>query len=481
MKGIHRIAGPLLLLLCAGLLIAEVLVRPAVGIANNGDFPKMAGPLALGPETGTWESHQFNDFVYTYVRADRYRYYGGFWSSEYLLLKVARGLQRILHAGPRFDIRWLGSVHGAILLLGIGLWIYALDSRWRLWGGLWTVAVWTDVAYVQYLNSMYTDAVALVSLVLCAGAGLQVVRRRNSRTMALLLAGAAVLFAASKSQHALPALLFIPLFLCFAFWSQDRAVRTAWVAGSALLVLVAAVLVNRTTDDYKNEGVFNLVFLRLAPEAPNRLAALRELGLGKEELAYLGMWAFVPNVPLNNPEWARQFHVRCNYATVLRYYLRHPSVPSRALYVNLSGQAPLMRPFANQSVEDGFKPDARASGFGSWSDLRAWLLERAPWHLILVVLAVLGSSVWLLLRSPEDRPFAGLALTMQMLAVLEYGIAVLADAAETFRHLVLFNVATDISILMLALLIGKVVARRRAGAPAGGVVRSMPGTGANPT
>ncbi len=45
-------AGPLLIALCGACIAFQVLVRPAVGIANNGDFPKMAEPLGIGPEIG---------------------------------------------------------------------------------------------------------------------------------------------------------------------------------------------------------------------------------------------------------------------------------------------------------------------------------------------------------------------------------------------------------------------------------------------
>src|SRR5262249_43129843 len=203
---------------------------------------------------------------------------------------------------------------------------------------------------------------------------------------------------------------FIPLFLSFAFRSRNRMARSMWVAGSVLLALVTGVLVRRTTDDYRSQAVFNLVFLRLAPEAPDPLRALQELGLGKDDLPFLGMHAFVANGPMTNPEWAGQFPRRCNHTLILRYYLRHPSVPIRHLYQDLSEQAAGMRPFGNRSPDDGFKLDARATHFVYWSDFRSFLYRRAPWVMILLALATLGGAAWLLLRSPSDRAFAGLVL-----------------------------------------------------------------------
>src|ERR1700674_2863527 len=102
---IRGCTGALLVLLCGICLVTQVLVRPAVGISNNNDFPKMAGPLGLGPEDGTWESHkQYGEFVYRYIRAERYNYKRNFrtaefLSSEYFFMKVARALQRKFYPG----------------------------------------------------------------------------------------------------------------------------------------------------------------------------------------------------------------------------------------------------------------------------------------------------------------------------------------------------------------------------------------------
>src|SRR5215472_3706589 len=103
-----------------------------------------------------------------------------------------------------------------------------------------------------------------------------------------------------------------------------------------------------------------------------------------------------------------------------------------------------MRPFVKRSPDDGFPRDSRATHFVYWSDFRAKLLSRAPWHLVVFYFLSCISALWLLLRLPAARPFAALTLAIQVVAVIEYGNAVLADATETFRHLFLFNVTTEI-------------------------------------
>jgi hypothetical protein len=470
-----RYAGIALLLVCAGCLIAQVLIRPAVGIANNGDFPKMAGPLGLGPELGTWESYPHGgEFVYRFVHADRFRYNDGYWradflSSEFFLVKAARGVQRIFQPGPRFDIRWLGAVQGALFLLAIGIWIYALAPRWRLWTGWLAVLIWTDVAYVQYLNSFYMDAAAMIFLLLCAAAGLHAIQNRNGWGFPLLTVCAATLFAATKAQHAIPAMVFLPLFLGLAFRSQTRLARGIWTGGSLLLLGGAFIVLQRSAEGYRSLGVYDMVFSRITPEVSDPLRTLKEFGLGRDELVYVNSFAYASNSPFvaHDQAWVRRFAARCNYGTLLKYYLRHPSVPIRFLYQDLSGPASRIVPWGNLSPDDGFKTDAQATHFTLWSNFRSFLLRRAPWHIVLLILVTLGGAVWLLVRSPSDRPFAGLLLTIQVLAIAEYGMAVLADSLETERHLFLFHVATEIVILSLPLLFLRVRERRGIRALAG--------------
>lgn len=467
----ERCAGPLLLAIAAACLIAQVFVRPAVGIANNGDFPKMADPLGLGPEDGGWESHrQYSEFIYRFVRDDRFNWErdfrtAEFLSSEFFFVKLARGLQRIVQPGPRFDIRWLGAVNGIFFLIAIAVWIYAIPPRWRLYAGLFVIFIWTDVAYVQYLNSFYMDTAAMIFLVLCVGAALHALKNPNSRMWPVVMAAAAVLFTVSKSQHAIPGLLFVPLLIGLALWNRRRFTRAVWLSASVLLIAGSSLVVGRQTIAWRSIGVYDVVFLRLAPQSPDPLHVLEELGLERKDLAYLGTHAFMSNSPMQNSEWARNFHTRCNNVNLARYYLRHPSSAAHFLYTGLSQSAAAMRPYANLSRDDGFPLYARTSHFTYWSDIRGFLYRHAPWHIVPLALVMIAGACWLLFQSPSDRAFAGLLLAVQAIGALELAGALLAESVETERHLFVFHVATEIAILLLAPLLLKIY---RAAVPTAG-------------
>jgi hypothetical protein len=469
MRKMGSYSGPLLLALCAVFLVAQILIRPAVGVGNNGDFIKMAGPFGLGPEDGNWQSHELSQgFFYRYVRADRYNYArefltAEFLSSEYFFVKLARGLQRMFQPGPHFDIRWLGCVNGACFFLAIAFWIYAIPPRWRLFAGAFVVFVWTDIAYVQYLNTFYMDTAAIVSLVLFAAVGLHVVNDRQSRTFPVLMAIAAIVFATSKTQHTVPAYLLVPLLAGLAFWNRDRVARGALLAGSVLIIIGAPVVLGRLTPFSRSGNVYNVVFMRITPALRDPLPALEELGLSAQELRLVNTYDYLSDSPMQNPDWAREFGSRCNVRSLLRYFFRHPSVTAHLLYQGLSAEAFQMQPNVNLSPEDGLS--IRVGGgaarkprqlvhFDYWSGLRSFLLFRAPWHVVLLAFITAAGSLWLLLGSPDssDRAFAGLALVIQLVAAVEFASAILADGLDTPRHLTIFHAATEISILLLPVL-----------------------------
>ena len=457
----HRWAGAVLVSLCAICLTVQVLVRPAVGMADNGDFAKMAGPLALGPQDPEEAETLFAAaFTYRYIKDDRYLYNSpfkdaAFLSSEFFLVKLARAAQKIVQPGPRFNIRWLGAVNAIFYLLAIALWIYALSGRWRIYGGLFVILVWTDVAYVDYLNSFYMDTSAIISLVLAIAAGLHFVKDHSNRIFPVLMVLAGTLFVASKAQHVLPGLLLVPLFLAFAIWSRDRVARLTWIGGSVLLAIGAYTVIGRVSEDWRRVAVFNAVFMHITPRARDPLRTLQDLGLGRKELPFVGMHAFLTNSPMQKPDWARAFSARCNYRTLLFYYLTRPSETADLLYGDLSQAAPEMRPYADRSLEDGFPPYSTATRFIWWTGIRAFLLRHAPWHVILLTCATLLGALWLIFRSPPNRPFAALVLTTQTLAALEFAIASLADGVDINRHLITFHAATEISILLFAILVSR--------------------------
>jgi hypothetical protein len=471
----------LAMLAALGLLIWQVLLPGFIGLANNGDFPKIAGRLSLSPAGG--DGDNFVYFEPNYLRAPRFYWNAELPSSElavaWVASKAAAKTQERLRDPHTFDIRWLGAVHALIWLAGFSLlfrlirplegipwWIAAIASLW----------IFMDVAYVAYFNSFYTDAAALVGAMAAVSLTPVLIGRiKAARVGAIVLFGAgALLYVTSKGQHA----LFGPLpaaLLCVIGWKtvHGKAKVAAFVT-AAVVLCGSAWTFGETPYWYKSQPRFNLIFARILPESADRARDVRELGLDSADLQYVGMHSFRPGTPVENVTWLRDFSQRSSYMAVLRFYLHHPSMPIGFLWSDLRLQASQIRPenLSNYSRRDGHPPGALTNRMASWSNLRRYAAARWPIHLVIwygLLLVVLPALA-------QRRPTALAAMFAALLGMGEFLIASLTDCLETYRHLLLFQLFTDFTIFFAIVLVLQVYSRWRIDAAAARPVRMQSGS-----
>jgi hypothetical protein len=426
----------------AACLVVQVLLPGFIGIANNGDFGKVYAWLCLAPRGA---ETNFTYFQPDYVWSARNYWDSPYHSSERTLAYLATRMAGATHEGAAFDIRWLGALHAALFLAAFGILLAALGGRgWRVLAAsaALPLIVFTDVCYTAYLNSFYMDAAALCGLLLMAAAALWMIWSPAPRAAPLAaFTVAALLFVTSKAQHAvwmaLPGALPIA---CGVRWNM-RWRAAAWSAALAVLLAGAAML-GSIDAAYRGQALFNVLFFRLAPAG----ADLAPLGVSHEELRYRGMHAYMPGVPAADRAWAGEFARRTGTARLLRWYARHPGTALGFLAETLRQGAPEMRPvnLGNFRVEDGRAAGAKTQRFALWSNFRAWLLRRWPWHLPVWYVVFLAGC--LASRSPAGWVAMGVAA----LGLGEFALAALGDSLDAGRHLFLFQAATDLTICFAA-------------------------------
>jgi hypothetical protein len=456
MRWIRRGWLSALLLTGFGALLAWQLFLPGfIGIADNGDFGKVAGWLCLAAKGGP---ATFVFFQPDYIWSSR-----NFWDSPYKSSETALGWLAIQLAGAaregaRFDIRWLAALHVVLCLAGFVALLAALRNRpkrVRIVVAAVPLLLLTDVCYTALLNSFYMDAVAFCSLLLMAGTAVWMSVEEEPRTgrFALFFV-AALLFATSKTQHALWS-CFPALFLAAsAFRTRLRGLRVA-ALGMAALVFVSGVYMVRTADPgYKGQALFNVLFYRIGSEGRAAMPGLLKLGVRPDEARYLGLHSYAPGSPMESRRFAEQFYERIGFARLLGWYLHHPVKTFRMISGGLLGEPEIMRAhnLSNYPVEAGRGPGARTHRFALWSDMRSALFHRAPWYLPLwFCLFVAGCASEIRRpRSPVYTRLAWLALGIALLGTGEFVASTLADCLDMARHLHLFHACTDLTVCFAA-------------------------------
>jgi hypothetical protein len=417
----------------------QLFIPPITGVSDNNDFPKVLGPAhvcrASFENVNTY-------FVSGYDAGPQCLWPSGFTSSEILFVNVARWLSRPFTGRYHFDLRASAAVHLGVLAAAMVLFLGITRRQGRLVRYLLpplAIFLFTDVAYVAYLNSAFMDNAAWVSfLLLCSIASSACIK--YSRWTAPAYGAAAVLLVFSKAPHAI---LGIP-FALLAAWFAIRYVRAriAWSVCASVLLIATAVMPTRTPPDYRNISLFNVIFYRLAPSDPT---VLLDLGLDEGYRKWVGTTAFAPGSPLPDPDWARNFLDRVSFVDIARLYLRHPGIALQQIDHELRDSVHVLRPdyMANYRQADGLPPHSVATRFDLWDRLRDRTIEKLPYLLPLIYLLPLAGLF-------RRRLMLPLALTLAAGGAGEFLLCTLADGVDTHRHLFLFQVITDSLIIVLA-------------------------------
>ena len=366
---LYRRASPiwleaLFLSIAAALLSWQLLLPGFIGLANNGDFPKVAGPLCL--EGVDHETDKFAYFQPDYVRAPASCYNPRIPSSEILPAWIASSVERIFGDKTRFDIRWLGALHAIVFIAIVYLVLLVLRPvrlSMRIVLALAALWIFADVGFVAYLNTFYSDVPAMLGGLAAIFLAVRLARSETINPFMLGLFGlAALFFITSKAQHGVMG--FIPLAAAIWFVWRARTPRGRLAGGLVAFALIAGMgwVIDRTPGWYTAQSRFNLIFAKIARNSKTPALDLRELGLDHSDARYVGMHAFMPGNPLDNAAFRERFYARTSYWNVAEFYVRHPGRAIAILESDLRSEAPLRRVYSNFPRNYGRPPGAKANG-----------------------------------------------------------------------------------------------------------------------
>jgi len=445
--------------LFAGIVGLQVLGPDPVGLANNRDFARILGPLRLWPAAPFRDDHvYFKYFVNDYVVADP-RYDLGVPSSEWLVAALAKRAARIILPRGTFQLRLMGVIHAAILTLALFIFLNAIRTRalWlRLVCGLLLIFIWTDLEYVQQLNTAYTDAGAVVALAVVFSIAVHSLLAADSWVWAVLFVTFGCFLLATKTQHETA----LPFLLAFCLLAGVRArskfSRTTWLAAPILLLGTSAWMLLKTPDDYRVAPAFTVVFYKLAVLSPDPKSVLADLRMPEGEfLKYVGHYAYEPMVPSSDPDFRRRIVSLVTPSSLGSFYWHHPEMVAKVVLFELRNYAPdvdLSFSGYGHLLESDVRRGKHPFELLVWNRFRHRLFAVAPFHLVwLFGLVILMSGFCTLNpRIANWLPLWPVTLLSALLAVSSFMFASMSDAVENARHLVFFQAAMDLTIFSIA-------------------------------
>lgn len=466
------------------LFLARFLLPSPVGMADNGDGPRMMCGLGVAPVTSTFP--RYDGFAYfTFTPSPDCANAAVYNSSEHLLLAAARDLTPLLRLPGTVSLIALGLITCVLQSAGIASLACGLRLSFRstllLAGALWLIMA--DAAFFDTYASPYSEGATLTGLLLLTAGLLYLGRGPLGLAFGLLLcAVGGYLAVLSKEQYLL---LVVPVGIAIVAASASRArpglarfltARTAaagLVAG-LLAVGTVAYLHQDATSPYAaslhQEQVVDVIFEDIVNGHDNATADLAALGLPASWASYAGDSFWAPRSVYHDPLYLRYVN-RLTDANLARFLLTHPAdaiaIGQRSANDALQLRVDYLGSYAPAAGHPSGSLENRVTVLTSLVQAipaglgLAWLLP------LWAAMAAIGT--WALRTArPSARWHRDAAYAICMLtgcAVAAFVPAAYFAGVETTRHMLGSNLATALAFALAAILLASMV---RHGITAGG-------------
>jgi hypothetical protein len=441
-----------LLFMAALIMVYQLAVPPIVGIRDQGDYWRIMAPAGFRHLSEKYEDmHNFLNSKFRFEKPGWLT--SGYYSSETLVARAARVLGRLVSKDGLFDIRVMGLLQGAVLLCGLAMIMSGaggLRAPSRRVLALLLVWMFTDVGYVAFLNSFYSQTASLLFMLMATGFLALMIGRGEWRWRWWLgFVVAACLFIASKPQETPQTLL-----LAFVAFLAGRTLpyrgATALGVGAAIsLIVVGGWFFANRPRGVADKTFYNAVFDEVLRHSPDARADLDALNLTPDLLRYRKTNAELKDSPVNEPSFRAQFYDKVGYGSLVGFYATHPW----RLWESIKRRSPLaftlVTHYGNFEKSTGLPEGTQSQAFKTWSDLKKKLLPGTPWMLGGLFMGnIVGAAVlgwWSRLSGLQRLGLAAFAV-LNVMAVGAFLICAVADSMDSIRQLYAFNAMTDLCL-----------------------------------
>ncbi len=470
-RGLRSVEWWTLLAVC-GIVIYVTVIRPIVGIADNGDFLRIMSTVGLdyvNPSL-SYEDKYFDYFIKDWDLVTFGK--GAYITTQTFVVFLATLLNRLLYSNDVFDMRFMVLVYTALLMTAFYYLIRYNKSKSSLLFtiilALLLVFVFADGAYIAYFNSLFGEPVSLVFLLLTIAFGIALTKQEQpSSKLLTLYFVACMFFVFSKIQNAPVGVLAALMGLRFLPLREDKSWRKRVIWFSAGLALGSIVMYIVAPKQFKEINIYQTVFYGILKDSPTPEEDLEKLGLTPELAILANTNFFTPNTPIpqRDPRLYEQFYSQMSHAKVGIFYLTHPG---RLLdKLEIAGQNGMtIRPFylGTYLQSEGQPSGAVLSKFSLWSEGKQKWLPNRFWFIFLLYIAYFGVIIWEHVRAKvyRQKVFAELFAMIGLIGAFSFLIPIIGDGeADLSKHLFLFNVCFDMMLVGCVLWIASKVLRSR--------------------
>lgn len=446
----------------------QLFIPPVLGLADNGDFARLLVYFDLTHAPGDRADRYFGYLTrYYVVDAAEARKYSqpDFISSELAFVAGPIAAGRVF-GKTSFDLLELGLVHAATFAAAVYFLLFAsraFAGKIRTTGVILGAIVFTDIAYIAYFNSFYSESATFLFFVIVAGCAYGAMSsgpRRMLWLIAYFVASTGFLLAKYQNVILLPVFLFFGGLL-MKRWGEIRYFQAYLVFALAACYGGYQFFISSpvAVDD---AVLYNSVFNGILVGSPTPGDDLSALGLDRGVARYAGSTAFEPNSLRFNPQFLLKFKESVTIGAVCRFYLERPGRLLAALDRTVKAAFQLRPKLGNYEKAPDRAPGSLSQSWAMWSSFRSAVLPGNLWFVTTIGILYLAllSRKWLRSKDQLARLNLEWSALIAVMALAQLLLITVSDGIlDLTKHAYLFNLLFDymlvlMSTYLLAFLIG---------------------------
>jgi hypothetical protein len=441
------------ILIAAVLLTYILMIKPIIGVADNGDFGRIIGSTGIKYIPQDNRDRYFEFVNRLYKTTSPLSHYTGYFSSQIPLVLAARLVNSFnsLKSGT-FDIRCLAVVYCVIFLTAMYMNIkYNRKSNTviNILLASLMIFVFTDVGYISYFNSFYGEAVSFISLLSTLGFAFCLARHKYPKNYMLIgFFISAALLTGAKLQNAPVGILAIIFGIGLLRLRKDSAWIRIISVSSLVIVSIMFISYSTVPKDIKVCNKYQSVFFGILKGSTTPEKDLQELGIDEDLAVLAGTNYFMRKYPINvrTPAISQEIATKVSPIKVAAFYVKHPERYLQKLVITARNGFKLIQGFGN--YEKSYHPDSKkiVASFRYWSDFKMKIL---PHSLLLVfglflIYYLILFFYYIRCRDSSQRLYLETLMFLGATGITQFLVPIIGDGeADISKHLFLFNVCFD--------------------------------------
>ncbi len=361
-----------------------------------------------------------------------------------------------------FNVKTMGHICSVLLLIGLFIFVRGGRSDKFTWtnyalAGL-SVLIFADLGYLTFFNTLYTEGLTLVLLLISVGLLLYCHNIKNVPIyIAPLITISTLAFSFIGVLQAIVGAIIGVLIIRTA-WLCDKKINSYIIGICGVLVFIFAskFAVDYRPVDYE-KNLYNSVFFGVANHD-----SVSSIGLNPKLDELKGK--FYSDDIVKNYNLQGEFFIKMSYARINMYYLSHIGSFVEELK-NVSSNAFFLRPSYLGNFPEGvmsIPPKDQANGFNLYSLLKAKFIPNTTFFLFGMFAVYFAVLIYMYVTEKERRPilevFIGLGLAAGTCIKMPI---IISGGFELGRALYLFNILFDLMLISALIAGGRVLLERR--------------------